>query len=100
VAYPLPSIVATQSTQTDTRYHKLAAGWLIDQLGWKGFIQGEVGVHEHQALVLVCSGSAKGKDVLDLALRIKADVDAKYGVKLEIEPRLFDNRGEFTYNLD
>jgi len=76
-------------------HHKLAAGWLIDQLGWKGFRQGDVGVHEHQALVLVCSGDAKGWDVLNLAQRIKADVDAQFGVSLEIEPRLFDSRGEF-----
>ena len=79
----------------DPNKHKLAAGWLIDQLGWKGFRQGEVGVHEYQALVLVCSGSATGKEVLDLAKRIKADVAVKFGVTLEIEPRLFDSRGEF-----
>ena len=75
--------------------HKLAAGWLIDQLGWKGFTEGEVGVHEHQALVLVGSGAATGKEVLDLAQRIKSDVAKKFGVMLEIEPRLFDSRGEF-----
>jgi len=74
--------------------YKLAAGWLIDQLGWKGFKQGEVGVHEHQALVLVCSGAATGRDILDLAQRIKADVVVNFGVMLEIEPRLFDSRGE------
>ena len=79
----------------DGKGHKLAAGWLIDQLGWKGFKQGDVGVHEHQALVLVCSGVATGKDVLDLAQTIKVDVAKKFGVTLEVEPRLFDNRGEF-----
>ena len=79
----------------DPHKHKLAAGWLIDQLGWKGFRQGSVGVHDHQALVLVCSGAATGKDVLDLAKRIKADVALTFGVTLEIEPRLFNNRGEF-----
>ena len=79
----------------DPNKHKLAAGWLIDQLGWKGFRQGDVGVHEHQALVLVCSGVATGKDVLDLAQTIKVDVAKKFGVTLEVEPRLFDNRGEF-----
>jgi UDP-N-acetylmuramate dehydrogenase len=79
----------------DENNYKLAAGWLIDQLGWKGFRQGEVGVHEHQALVLVCSGAATGKDVLDLAQGIKADVAVNFGISLEIEPRLFDGRGEF-----
>lgn len=93
VAYPMPSKTMSEATPS---HHKLAAGWLIDQLGWKGFRQGDVGVHEHQALVLVCSGNAKGKDVLDLAARIKADVYAKFGVILEIEPRLFDSRGEFN----
>ena len=100
VSYPLALIPVAKTSKTHSSYHKLAAGWLIDKLGWKGFREGGVGVHEHQALVLVCSGSAKGKDVLDLALRIQADVKANFGVKLEIEPRLFDSRGEFTYNLD
>jgi len=79
--------------------HKLAAAWLIDQLGWKGFVQGEVGVHEHQALVLVGSGVATGKEILDLAQRIKADVAENFGVMLEVEPRLFDGRGEFYLEL-
>ena len=79
----------------DENNHKLAAGWLIDQLGWKGFRQGDVGIHEHQALVLVCSGECTGKEVLDLAKRIKADVAVNFGVTLEVEPRLFDSRGEF-----
>jgi UDP-N-acetylmuramate dehydrogenase len=79
----------------DSERYKLAAGWLIDQLGWKGFIDGEVGVHEHQALVLVGSGAASGHEVLHLANRIKADVAANFGVILEIEPRLFNSRGEF-----
>ncbi|MDC9719129.1 MAG: UDP-N-acetylmuramate dehydrogenase [Gammaproteobacteria bacterium] len=74
---------------------KLAAGWLIDQLGWKGFKQGGVGVHDQQALVLICSDTANGWEVLALAQRIQADVEKYFGVKLEVEPRLFDNRGEF-----
>lgn len=92
LAQQWPGLVAYA---VDSNNHKLAAGWLIDQLGWKGFRQGDVGVHEHQALVLVCSGAATGKDVLDLAERIKADVAATFGVILEIEPRLFNSRGEF-----
>jgi len=92
LAQQWPGLVAYA---VDPNNHKLAAGWMIDQLGWKGFRQGDVGVHEHQALVLVCSGAATGKDVLDLAKRIKADVVLTFGVTLEIEPRLFNNRGEF-----
>jgi UDP-N-acetylmuramate dehydrogenase len=92
LAQQWPGIVAYE---VGANSYKLAAGWLIEQLGWKGFREGEVGVHEHQALVLVCSGSARGKEVLDLAKRIKVDVAEKFGVTLEIEPRLFDSRGEF-----
>ena len=92
LAQQWPGLVAYA---VDANNHKLAAGWLIDQLGWKGFRQGDVGVHEHQALVLVCSGAATGKDVLDLAERIKDDVASTFGVTLEIEPRLFNSRGEF-----
>lgn len=67
---------------------KLAAGWLIDQAGWRGHVAGRVGVYQKQALVLVNLGGATGVDVLTLAQEIQADVSQKFGVQLEIEPEL------------
>jgi UDP-N-acetylmuramate dehydrogenase len=72
--------------QTDGNY-KLAAGWLIEQAGWKGYTRnvgsaGKVGVHAAQALVLVHLGGAQGADLLQLAGDIQADVSAKFGVDL------------------
>ncbi|CAM3460035.1 UDP-N-acetylenolpyruvoylglucosamine reductase [Bordetella sputigena] len=71
--------------QADGRY-KLAAGWLIDQCGWKGRSLGPVGVHDRQALVLINRGGARAADITALADAIRADVRARYGVDLEPEP--------------
>ncbi len=65
---------------------KLAAGWLIEQCGWKGKSIGNAGVHEQHALVLVNRGGASGAELLALARSIQQSVLDKFGVKLEPEP--------------
>ena len=65
---------------------KLAAGWLIEQCGWKGKALGRVGVYEKQALVLINLGGATGSEVRQLARQIQADVRQKFAVDLDIEP--------------
>ena len=69
---------------------KLAAGWLIEQAGWKGFREGDAGVHGLQALVLVNHGQASGKQILALARRIQTDINLRFGVVLEIEPNVIE----------
>nr|WP_221189695.1 UDP-N-acetylmuramate dehydrogenase [Azomonas macrocytogenes] len=73
--------------QVDGRV-KLAAGWLIERAGWKGFREGDAGVHQMQALVLVNHGQATGSQLLRLAKLIEADIVERFGIHLEMEPIL------------
>jgi UDP-N-acetylmuramate dehydrogenase len=67
---------------------KLAAGWLIDQCGFKGQRMGSVGVYENQALVLVNHGGGTAQDILGLAKCIQDKVHTEFGVNLQIEPNV------------
>ncbi len=77
-----------------TGQSKLAAGWLIEAAGLKGFQQGAVGVHSEQALVLVNNGGRdnddkRGEELLALADLVKEKVFEKFQVRLEMEPRVY-----------
>ena len=69
----------------DDNKRKLAAGWLIDQAGMKGYRNGNVGVHDRQALVLVNYGGATGHDVIALATEVQLRVKEKFGIAIEPE---------------
>lgn len=73
---------------------KLAAGWLIDQCGFKGRRQGAVGVHDRQALVLVHTGGGTAAQLLALADEITACVQSRFGVLLEKEPEVVGSSTE------
>jgi len=75
-------IVGYKVSETQT---KVAAGWLIDQCGWKGYKKGDVGVHKNQALVLVNYGNAKGKEIISLSEKIQKSVIAKFGIEIHPE---------------
>ncbi len=64
---------------------KVPAGWLIEQAGWKGKRQGDVGVHAKQALVLVNFGNGKGEEIKNLASEIQKSIQSKFGIELQPE---------------
>lgn len=64
---------------------KLAAGWLIEQCGWKGKVVGQTGTWKNQALVLVNHGGATGTEVYNFSAQIIDSVKSTFGVTLERE---------------
>jgi UDP-N-acetylmuramate dehydrogenase len=78
-----------QYPQADGRA-KLAAGWLIEQSGWKGRRLGNAGMHAKQALVLVNYGGASAAELLAVARQVQADVLAKFQIALEMEVNLIE----------
>ena len=79
VAYP--DIVVNETSEG----YKLAAGWLIEKAGWKGYRHGDAGCYANQALVLVNYGGASGVDILGLSIEIIRSVQDKFGVELTPE---------------
>ena len=79
---------------------KIAAGWLIDQSGWKGKQHGMVGMFHKQALVLVNYGQASLTDVQATYRAVQHDVYQKFNILLEPEPVLFDETGLIRSHLE
>ncbi|MDO5054130.1 MAG: UDP-N-acetylmuramate dehydrogenase [Pasteurella oralis] len=73
---------------------KLAAGWLIDQCGLKGYQVGGAAVHQQQALVLINKQNATGSDIVELAHHIRQKVAQRFAVWLQPEVRFIDEKGE------
>lgn len=68
---------------------KLAAGWLIEQAGLKGYTQGRVGVHPRQALVLINLGGATGSEVIEFAHMVEQRVNEKFGIQIDAEVNIY-----------
>lgn len=89
---PVSKFIQLQSNFPDIVHYavpggsiKLAAGWLIEQCGWKGVIEGSTGTWQHQALVIVNYGNATGNEIFSFSEKIVESVKKKFDILLERE---------------
>jgi len=78
------------SFDVDKNFKKIAAGWLIENCGWKGRRIGNVGTHQKHALIIVNYGDATGDEVMDFSIRIIQAVELKFGIRLENEVNIIN----------
>lgn len=83
-----------------TEHHKVAAGWLIEQAGLKGYRIADIEVHQQQALVLVNHGNSKGADLIAMVKHIQQQVWQSYQIRLQHEVRLMISDGECHIDLE
>jgi len=92
--YPLEDLkynMADIGEIADNDYVKIPAGRLLDELGWKGRWEGNVGVSEKHALCVVTNKKATGKEIYKFIKRMQKDIERKYGIKLEPEVNIIKN---------
>ncbi|MFT7223871.1 MAG: UDP-N-acetylmuramate dehydrogenase [Cellvibrionaceae bacterium] len=75
--------------QADGRF-KIAAGWLLERAGWKALNKNGIGVHDRQALILINPQAQPARVLLEFADEIRASIRQRFGVELEIEPRVIE----------
>ena len=80
-----------EAFQTEDGKMKIPAGWLIEQCGLQGIREGDAGVYEKHALILVNHGNATGEEIFNLAKKIRGQVEMKFGIQLEFEVNVIGN---------
>jgi UDP-N-acetylmuramate dehydrogenase len=102
VAFPVVSTSSSAKSdgQREPQY-KLAAGWLLDQAGWKGKWVNDIAMHSKQALVLTNPNKRSGRELIAFVEGVVEDIHAKYGVYLEVEPRIYTavSNGELASSI-
>lgn len=82
-------------SQSDGRI-KVAAGWLIEQCGLKGYKLGNAAIYDYHALVLINNGNASGREIAALANHVRQLVSNRFRIWLEFEVRFIARYGEFN----